>query len=161
MKNFFRRKGSTIVCSLLVVVFFILHYYVYLNNSPTEIPILQSYTDAPVDAKALTFCGEKKPNYINPFQPVEYSYYPNEDCENSTIQCSCNIREREKATSFLTSHMEPIKWSPEGYFNEETDGPFMRPLVGNTYANIFFFLIQYLIIAAFLFFLFKKERSKS
>lgn len=158
MKIFLRRKSSTIICSLLVAAFSLLHYYVYLNNSPTEIPIIQSYTDSPLDVKALTFCEEKRPSYFNPFQAIEYSYLPSEDedCEKADVQCTCNVI--EKAKSLLTSHMEPVKWSPESYFNEEIDGPLMRSLAGNTYANIFFFLIQYLIISAFCFFLFKKEK---
>lgn len=158
MKISLKGKTTAIICSLLVAAFFLLHYYVYLGNIPTEIPILQSYTDAPIDLKALTLCEEKRPSYFNPFQVIEYSYYSNKDCEEAKVPCICNVKERAK--SLLTSEMEPVKWLPERYFNEKEDGPFMRPQMGNTYANIFFFLLQYLIIAGFFFVLLKKEKSK-
>lgn len=116
-------------------------------------PFLQSYTDAPMDLPELVLCQEKKPNYLNPFKKVEFSY----QAEINETYGECNIIER--AESIFTSKMEAISGDPYEYWNGYEEDGFARPQVGYTYANLFFFLVQYLIAGSFIFVLLKPEKK--
>lgn len=133
---------NSLIASMLVVIFFLLHYFVYLNNASGQVPILQSYTDEPVDFAELVLCEEKKPTYLNPFRKVTFSY---QVVENG-IRGECNIQER--AASFFTSKMEPLAGDPYEYWNGFEEDGFGRPQVGYDYANIIFFLVQYSLVIA-------------
>ena len=43
---------------------FFFHYFVYMDNASGEVPIIQSYTDAPVDLPELVLCEEKSSEII-------------------------------------------------------------------------------------------------
>ncbi len=156
MKISLKNKSNAIISSALVAAFFLLHYFVYLDNFGNDVPLLQSYTDPPFSIQQLTLCEEKYPSYFNPFKKVEYSYQTY-DATNETYS-ECNLT--EKAGSVFTSKMEPQNWNPEDYWKGYDTEGFMRPLAGGEYANIVFFIVQYLIIAAFVFVLLKPEKSK-
>lgn len=137
-----------------MVAFFLLHYFVYLDNASGEVPIIQSYTDAPIDLSGLILCEEKTPTYFNPFRKVQFSY----QVEQNGTYTECNII--EKAESLFTSKMQPFVGDPYDYWNGFDKGGSGRALIGYTYANLFFFIVQYLIIVAFVFVLLKPEKSK-
>lgn len=160
MKLSIKNKSNAIIASLLVGLFFFLHYHVYLgvpflrDSGYSTVPVLQSYTDAPVDLEELSLCEEKRPSYFNPFQKIQYRYQVMQDDNYS----ECNIV--EEAESIFTSRMKPVQGDPKDYFNGEgeNEGPFMRPLVSNDYANLIFFIVQYLIIAGFFYTLFHHRK---
>jgi len=154
MKISLKNKSSAIIASALVAAFFLLHYYVYLDNASGEVPVIQSYTDAPVDLPKLSLCEEKKPSYFNPFRKVQFSY----QVEQNGTYTDCNII--EQAESIFTSKMQPLAGDPYDYLNGFDEDGFGRPQVGYTYANLLFFIAQYFIIAAFVFVLLKPEKSK-
>lgn len=162
MKLTLKHKSRAIIASSLVALFFLLHYYVYLgvpflrDGGYTTIPLLQSYTDSPVELQELVLCEQKHPTYLNPFQKIEYSY---QVVEGETYS-ECNIVER--AGSIFTSNMEPIQGDPKDYFDGESgnEGMFMRGNVSNDYANLTFFVVQYAIIAGFLFVILREEKRK-
>lgn len=154
MKISFKNKSSVVIATVLVAAFFLLHYYVYLDNSSGEIPLIQSYTDAPVDLSELSLCEEKKPSYLNPFRKVTFSY----QVEQNGTYTDCNIV--EQAESIFTSKMQPLAGDPYDYYHGFDEDGFGRPQIGYTYGNLIFFIVQYLIIAAFVFVLLKPEKSK-
>ncbi len=125
-----------------------------MDNASGEVLVIQSYTDVPVDLQELVLCEEKKPSYFNPFRKVQFSYR----VEQNGTYTECNII--EQAESILTSKMQPLVNDPYEYWNGFDEDGFGRPQIGYTYANIFFFMVQYLIIAAFVFVLIKPEKSK-
>ena len=144
------------IASALVAAFFLLHYFVYLGNFGGDVPLLQSYTDPPFSMEKLTLCEEKHPTYFNPFQKVQYSYQTYDLTTQNYSECTLT----EKAESIFTSKMMADDWSPNDYWaGYETEG-FMRPLAGGEYANVLFFTVQYLIIAAFVFVLLKPGQSR-
>lgn len=154
MKISLKNKSSVIIASVLVAAFFLLHYFVYMDNASGEVPIIQSYTDAPVDLPELVLCEEKKPSYFNPFHKVQFSY----QVEQNGTYTECNII--EQAESIFTSKMQPLVGDPYKYYNGFDEDGFGRPQIGYTYANLLFFIVQYLIIAAFVVVLLKPEKSK-
>ena len=139
-----------IIASLLVATFFLLHYFVYLDNSSGSVPILQSSTDAPVDMQELFLWEENKPSYLNPFRKVQFVY---EDTKTQETVI-------EEAESIFSSKMQPLVGDPYKYYDDFYNDGFGRPQVGYTYANLFFFITQYLIIAAFTLILLRPEGSK-
>lgn len=155
MKISLENKGHVVITSVLVAAFFVLHYYVYLDNASGEVPIIQSYTDAPVDLPELSLCEEKKPTYFNPFLKVTFSYR----VEQNDSYSECNII--EQAESMLTSKMQPLVDDPYNYYDGFDEDGFGRPQVGYTYANVLFFIVQYLIIAAFVLVLLKPEKIRA
>lgn len=154
MKISLKNKSSVIFASVLVATFFLLHYFVYMDNASGEVPIIQSDTHPPVDLPELVLCEDKKPSYFNPFRKVQFSYQVD---QNGTYT-ECNII--EQAESMFTSKMHPLIGDPYEYWNGFDEDGFGRPQVGYTYANLLFFLVQYLIIAAFVFIVVKPEKSK-
>lgn len=154
MKFSIKNKSNTILASILVASFLLLHFYVYEGLAPTTIPILQSYTDSPVELPKLVLCEEKRPSYFNPFKKVEFHYQVEQNNEYS----ECNIV--EQAESILTSKMKPLVGNPLDYWKSFEKNGFARPNIGYVYANISFFLLQYLIILSFVFVLLKPIDSK-
>jgi hypothetical protein len=156
MKASLKNKSSAITASILVAAFFLLHLFVYIGFYSGDVPVLESYTDSSVDVKKLSLCEEKRPTYFNPFRKITYIYQE----KIGDTSGECNII--EQAESMFTSKMQPLVGNPQDYHMGEDggDGLFLRPLVGNTYANLFFFIIQYCIIATFVFVLLKPEKSK-
>lgn len=150
MKISLKNKGNIIIASLLVALFFLLHYFVYLDNSAGSIPIIQSSTDAPVDMPELFLWEENKPSYLNPFRKVQFVY---EDTKTQETVI-------EEAESMFSSKMQPLIGDPYDYWDGFDEDGFGRPQVGYTYANLFFFIIQYLLIATFIFILFRPGKSK-
>lgn len=144
------RSSGAILASILVIIFFLLHYYVYLDNASGEIPLIQSYTDAPVDLPELSLCEEKIPTYLNPFQKVEFSY----QSEAGLAIGECDVI--EQAESMFTANMKPIKGDPYDYWHGFDEDGFGRPQVGYTYANLWFFLTQYTLIGIFIFSLYRR-----
>lgn len=135
-----KNKKTIITTGVLVTIFLLLHYFVYLNNVSGQVPLLQSYTDAPVDLTELVLCEEKKPTYLNPFRKVTFSY---QLVQNNTPG-ECDIR--EQATSMFTSEMRPLQGDPYDYWDGFEEDGFGRPQIGYDYANVFFFLVQYILI---------------
>lgn len=144
-------KSSAIIASVLVAVFMLLHYFVYLDNASGEIPLIQSYTDAPVDLPELSLCEVYKPSYLNPFHKVQFRY----QVEQNDTYTKCKII--EEAESLFSSKMQAIVGDPLEYWDGYDEDGFPRPLVGYTYANILFFLVQYFLAAAFVFVIIKEE----
>ncbi len=155
MKKPLKNKNTIVTVIVLVTVFLLLHYFVYLNNASSQVPILQSYTDSPMDLPELVMCEEKKPTYLNPFRKVTFSY---EVVQNDTLG-GCDIR--EQAASMFTSEMQPLNGNPRDYWNGFEEDGFGRPQIGYDYANVIFFTVQYILIAAALFFLIKFVKSNS
>jgi hypothetical protein len=160
-------KNHALLASLLVIVFFLLHYYIYLDNAGT-IPILQSYTDAPVDLPELMLCEEEqaRPSYLTPFQKIKYSYAVRSgdgqiDSETGipAYEYSNDCPIIEQAESIFTSKIKPLVGDPYEYWNNFDEDSFARPLVANTYANLIFFLVQYLIIAAWITVIYRSFKS--
>lgn len=160
MKISLRGKKTTILASLLVAAFFILHYTVYLQvgflntDGFSSIPLLQSYTDSPATFVEVALCEQegKRPGYFNPFQKVQYRYQIIKDGYSE-----CDIV--EEAESIFTSKMVPVAGDLTTYYNGFEEDGFGRPLVENVYANLIFFLVQYFIIGTFIYVLFKKKKS--
>lgn len=145
-----KKRSGAMLAGLLVIIFFTLHYYAYLDNASGEIPIIQSYTDAPVDLPELSLCEEKIPTYLNPFRKVEFSY----QTETGLTRGECDIIEQSE--SILTSKMTPLKGDPYDYWHGFEQDGFGRPQVGYTYANLLFFVMQYGLIGGFIYMVFKK-----
>lgn len=151
---------TSLIPSLLVAAFLVLHYSVYLQvgflntDGFGEIPFLQSYTDAPVEYAEVALCSQegKRPTYLNPFQKVEYRYQIVKDGYSE-----CDIVER--AESLFTSKMLPVAGDLTVYYDGFYEDGFGRPQVENVYANLFFFLTQYLIAGAFVYLLFKPAKK--
>ena len=166
MKSYF--KNHALLASLLAVLFFLLHYYVYLDNASTDIPILQSYTDAPVDLPELVLCEDQsvRPSYLHPLRKITYSYAvrsgsgkvdPASGIPDYRYSDNCSIV--EQAESIFTSKIKPLVGDPYTYWDNFDEDSFARPLVANTYANLIFFLVQYLIIAAWLTVIYRSFKS--
>lgn len=164
MKISLKNKSSAIIASTLVAAFFLLHYFVYLDNFGNDFPLLQSYTDPPLSVKQLNLCEEKYPSYLNPFREVQYVYQTHSagtdivSGEDDTYG-ECNLTEKADLWIF-TPKMVADNWNPEDYWAGYDEEGFMRPLAGGEYANTLFFLVQYGLIAAFVFVLLKPEKSK-
>lgn len=156
MKISLKNKSSAIIASTLVAAFFLLHYFVYLDNFGNDFPLLQSYTDPPFSVKQLNLCEEKYPSYFNPFRKVQYTYRTRSLADDAYGECNLS----EKAESVFASKMIADNWIPEDYWAGYDEEGFMRPLAGGEYANILFFLVQYGLIATFIFVLLKPEKSK-
>ncbi len=133
-----------LIASILVAGFFLLHYYIYLDNG--ELPLIQSYTDSPVDTNRLTLCDEEQPSYFHPLRKVTYIY-----CLKDS-----DVLLAEQPESIFTAQMEPLPEDLLRYWEgEEKEGKmFMRDKIGKTYANLIFFIVQYIIVAGFIFLLF-------
>lgn len=142
MKISLKNRGRALLASGLVAAFFLLHISSYPPLPPEgfDFPLLRSYTDAPAVVNKLSFYDEKRPTYFNPFQKITYFYSSGPD---EVII--------EQAESWFTSSMKPIQGNTQDYWEGEAggEGPFLRPLVGNEYANVLFFAVQYLIVIAF------------
>lgn len=144
------------MASLLVAAFFFLHYTVYLQvgflttDGFSSFPVLQSYTDLPVDFKEVAFCEQesKRPGYLNPFQKVQYRYQI-----VSENYSPCDII--EEAEFLFTSKMVPVAGDLMVYYDGFEGDGFGRPLVENWYPNLLFFLVQYFIVGAFVSVLFR------
>ncbi|MDD4352429.1 MAG: hypothetical protein PHU71_05675 [Candidatus Gracilibacteria bacterium] len=147
-------KSHALIASFLVIIFFLLHYYIYLGNAPTTIPVLQSYTDSPVDLPELSFCEEIRPSYLNPFRKIKYSYKIQIGNTYTDLETGIPIRFYsdncsivEEAASIFTSKIQPLAGNPYEYWDSFDEDSFGRPQVSNIYANLIFFIVQYLIIA--------------
>lgn len=139
-----KNRGRALLAIGLVAAFFLLHIFVYQPEN-SNIPLLRSYTDAPVAVNKLSFYDEKRPSYFNPFRKVTYFYsIPSASGGPDGVII-------EQAESWFTSDLKPIQGNPIDYWEGEAggEGPHMRPLVGNEYANVLFFAVQYLIVIAF------------
>lgn len=149
MKLSLKGKKDTIVASLLVAAFFFLHYTVYLEvgfltaDGLASFPVLQSYTDAPVDFEEVALCEQegKRPGYLNPFQKVQYRYQIVKEGYSE-----CDII--EEAEFLFTSNMVPVSGDLTVYYDGFDEDGFGRSLVENWYPNLLFFLVQYLIVGA-------------
>lgn len=146
------------MASFLVAAFFLLHYTVYLqvgfltSDGLASVPLLQSYTDSPVEFAEVALCEQEgdRPGYFDPFQKVEYRYQLVKEGYSE-----CDII--EEAESMFTSEMIPVAGDLTGYYDGFEEDGFGRPLVENVYANLTFFLVQYFIIGAFVYLLLKRE----
>lgn len=138
---------NRIVPSILIATFLLLHYFVFLGNASGDIWPLSSWTQSPYDfnPQKLVFCEQesKYPNYLHPFRKVEYKY----QVAIGDSYTECDIIER--SVSIFNDDMDAISGDALQYWNSETEGPFPRAQVGAEYANIFFFLLQYSILAAY------------
>ncbi len=146
------------MASFLVAAFFLLHYTVYLEvgfltaDGLASFPVLQSYTDSPVDFKEVALCEQdgKRPGYLNPFQKIQYRYQIVREGYSE-----CDIV--EEAESLFTSNMVPVSGDLTVYYDGFEEDGFGRPLVENTYPNPLFFLVQYLIVGAFVYVLLRPK----
>ena len=151
IKKILKNKSSIILTVLIVAAFSALHYYIYLNTQ-YEIPLV-STTQTPIEMKALTLCETNFPDYFNPFQKPTYTYCLNDGSKKIS----------EEAMSFFSySKMRPLSEKISDYWQgEKKEGKmFMRSAAVQDYPNTIFFLVQYALIAAFIFILFKLVRSK-
>lgn len=149
MKISLKNRGRTLLASGLVAAFFLLHISSYPSLPPEgfDFPLLRSYTDSPAVVNKLSFYDEERPTYFNPFQKVTYFYsYRDPATLNGPDEIII-----EQAESRFTSYMRPVQGNPQDYWEGEAggEGPFLRPLVGNEYANVLFFAVQYLIVISF------------
>lgn len=165
MKISLKNKSSAIIASTLVAAFFLLHYFVYLDNSGNDFPLLQSYTDPPFSVKQLNLCEEKYPSYFHPFRKVQYTYQIHSAGTDFIINSEddiygeCNLT--EKADSWIfTPKMIADNWTPEDYWAGYDEEGFMRSFAGGEYSNILFFLVQYSLIATFIYIFLRPEKSK-
>jgi len=151
MRTIFKKKKDLIFLAILMIAFFALHYFVYLDHASGEVPVIQSYTDAPVDMYELWLSAEKRPTYLLPWRKVEFWY-------EDTITGEVII---EQASSMFSSDMESVQGDSFKYYDGfESDG-FGRPQVGYSYANILFFILQYLLLSGAAYLLVKSEKKKS
>lgn len=156
-------KKDLVLASLLVAAFLLLHFTVYigapiLRDMYFDVPIVQSYTDAPVALNELSLCEELRPDYLHPFRKIIYSYQIHENKNGvETYSLDCEIV--EQAESVFTSDMKPLKGDPYDYWKGFEKESFGRPLVANAYPNPIFFFMQYAIIVAFLYILLKPVHS--
>ncbi|OGJ49231.1 hypothetical protein A2229_03875 [Candidatus Peregrinibacteria bacterium RIFOXYA2_FULL_33_7] len=173
MKLSLKNKSNVIIASILVATFFLLHYniypdkkipYKYVSESVIKtIPIIASYTDAPLYQSEQIFtgnlylCEHKRPSYLNPFRKVEYRYQ--EFTGHGYGECGIVI---EQAESIFSSNIKTLIGNPEIYYqdSEKERNDDIRTMGKNVYANLNFFIFQYLIIIAFVFFLLKPVKSK-
>lgn len=119
-----------------------------------DVPLVQSYTDAPVELNELSLCEELRPDYLHPFRKITYSYQVYENKNGvETYSPDCEIV--EQAESVFTSDMKPLKGDPYEYWNGFDEDGYGRPQIGNAYPNPIFFLMQHVTIVAFLYILLK------
>lgn len=149
-------KGkNNLLLLILPVLFFTLHYVVYLGHyqSPFDgneaFPdwfVLVSPSAEPLNIEKIVLSKSVYPNYFHPFRNLEYNY--TEKSGNETVIV-------EQGSMFSTD-MKTLKGDPATYYDENADGTFYRGFGVGDYPNGLFFLVQYLIIVTFVFFAVKK-----
>lgn len=149
------KDKSTLLLIILPVLFLALHYVVYLGHyqSPFDgneaFPdwfILVSNDPEPLKIEKIVLSKSVYPDYFHPFQNLEYHY---------TEQSNNEIVIIEQGSMFSTD-MKTITGDPATYYDENVDGMFYRGFGVGDYPNGLFFLVQYIIIVAFVFFAVKK-----
>lgn len=149
------KDKSNLLLLILPVLFFALHYVVYLGHyeSPFDsneaFPdwfILVSQATEPLNIEKIVLTETIYPDYFHPFQNLEYRY--SEKTSNETVIA-------EQGSMFSTD-MTTIMGDPAEYYDENKDGVFYRGFGVSDYPNGLFFLVQYLIIIAFVLIVSKK-----
>ena len=149
------KDKSNLFLIILPVLFFALHYFVYLGNyqSPFDgneaFPdwfILVSHDAEPLNIEKIVLTKTISPNYSHPFQNLEYHYSEKSGTETVII---------EQGSMFSTG-MDVTLGDPSKYYDSNIDGMFYRGFGVGDYPNGLFFLVQYLIIVAFVFLVSKK-----
>lgn len=157
MKKFLKNRATVLLSNVLLLLMVGLHLGVYEGRSNGAVRDLLSplmvQTDAPVDLNELLLCEQEslRPGYFSPFQALEYHYQVILNEETGEYS-DCAIVERADSI-FWKADLKPIKGDPLDYWGgtDSDEGPFMRPQVGAEAPNVFYFLVQYILFAVWLF----------
>lgn len=150
------KKIEKIFLAILPVLFFVLHYFVYLSDdSPLAFDgfILMSPQEEPLTIDKLTLKQAIHPNYFHPFQKMEY-HYSEKSGSGETI-----LIEQHPMLSVFSTDMNTILGDHMDYYDPEKDHMFVKGNGVSEYPNVLFFLVQYLIIIGFLYLVIKKFRT--
>lgn len=144
------KTKSNLLLLTLPVLFFSLHYIVYLGHYQSPFDGNEAFPDwfvlvspyaEPLNIEKIVLTKTVYPNYFHPFQNLEYHY--SEKTSNETVIA-------EQGSMFSTD-MTTIMGDPSEYYDENRDGMFYRGFGIGDYPNGLFFLVQYLIAVAFVF----------
>ncbi len=149
------KDKSNLFLIILPIIFFALHYFVYLgkyqspfdgNEAFPDWLILVSYGAEPLSIEKIVLTKSIYPDYLHPFQNLEYHYAEKPGTETVILEQS----------SMFSSKMNVTLGDPSKYYDSNRDGIFYRGFGGGDYPNVLFFLTQYLIIVAFIFLVCRK-----
>lgn len=146
-----KRIRNFVLAGLLAAVFVFLHFHVYLDYGFA--PVIQSYTETEINSNRLKLCDEKFPSYLSPFQKATYIYCV-DGTEETVMEQSISIF----ADSVFSYDLEP-NLLIEYWEGENERWMFARGFTGRTYANWIFFLVQYMLVAAFAYLLLPRKKS--
>jgi hypothetical protein len=127
-------------------MFIALHFFGYTNEYLDGTPALTSPQPEPLNIEKIVLNKTVLPDYLNPFQKLEYHYIETSSEETVII---------EKG-SFFSTKMVTLMGDPAEYYDENKDGIFYRGFGVDNYPSGLFFLLQYLLIVAFVFLVIKK-----
>lgn len=153
-----KKNKSYILLIVLPILFIILNFFVYLghyqspldgNEAFPEWFIFASHAPEPLNIKKITLAKTVNPDYFHPFQKFEY-HYSEKDSSETVIS---------EEHSMFSTDMTNITGDPATFYDENVDGMFYRGLGDINYPNGLFFLIQYLIISAFIFLSYKQLKK--
>lgn len=149
-KNMKLKTKSNLLLLILPVLFFALHYFVYLGHYQSPFDSNEAFPDwfvlvsssaEPLNIGKIVLTKTVYTDYFHPFQNLEYHY--SEKSGNETVII-------EQGSMFSTA-MKSVKGDPASYYDENVDGMFYRGFGVGDYPNGLFFLVQYLIIVGFVF----------
>lgn len=149
------KDKSNLFLIILPVIFFALHYFIYLgkyqspfdgNQAFSDWFILVSYGAEPLNIEKIVLTKSIYPDYFHPLQNLEYHYSEKSGTETVIIEQG----------SMFSSKMDVTLGDPSKYYDSNIDGMFYRGFGGSDYPNVLFFLTQYLIFVAFLLFVGRK-----
>lgn len=159
MKKILNYKLFPIYIIVLIIIFFILHIFVFLDHASGDWFPLQSAAETPILFDDLISPEPIKPDYLHPFRKFEYQYQAHiKSGGYETVLI-------EQAKSIFSTKMVAIKGDPVAYLGPDAEEKIWRNFAVNSYPNYLFFITQYLIIAIAVLFLifyskniFKKNR---
>lgn len=142
------KDKSKILLFALPILFLSLHYFGYMTESLDGIPVITSPELDPLQIENLRLEKELLPDYFHPFQMLERHYAEKASGEIVVI---------EKGRLIRYDEMNIVMGDPTDYFaDDRPDNMLIRGLAVDDYPNGIFFLLQYLIILAFVFLATKK-----
>lgn len=132
-----------------ISTFIILHYFIYFENTNTEIPLLKVYPDMSLDFPEIKLIDEIRPTYFTPFSKFQYIY---EDKDGNQII--------EETIWLFNWKMKAIQWKDIISKNfEKSWYLFLKWFAVNEHPSVLFFIIQYLLIIIFLVNIWKLKRE--
>lgn len=144
------KKINLVIASVLALLFGTLHGSVYLGLS-IGVPVIQGSIDSELSVgENIVLEYELYPTYLQPLKRFErhYSVVPNSE-----------VVIIERAVSISSYDLEFTKGEKLIQQHRNKDFLFLRHNVPTEYANIYFFLLQYIVIIFFLFFVYRTIKT--